>query len=315
MPRKAKTAKESKPSDQTQASINEKIRYLIRLSKEQGYLTFSDINDALPESVDNPEDIENVISILQNLEIDILDPDDVENYKARQEEIDEEESRSSSHDILDDPVRMYLKQMGQVPLLTREQEVEISKRIETAEQKAQDRLFSIGLTGKFHIDLGWKLLNREERFDRVVIDKKIENRETYFKALPKVLELTERSEANAQKAWDELQTVSTEKDVKRVSTRFRKHEKNLRSYFSKYYFKLKVFEVVLDELTPVLNEVHRIQRDLENAKRPRTKRHAKIDSKKRESRLKNIELTYRIPAETLMEVVQGVREYMPCVAQ
>jgi RNA polymerase primary sigma factor len=147
MPRKAKTAKESKPSDQTQASINEKIRYLIRLSKEQGYLTFSDINDALPESVDNPEDIENVISILQNLEIDILDPDDVETYKARQEEIDEEESRSSSHDILDDPVRMYLKQMGQVPLLTREQEVEISKRIETAEQKAQDRLFSIGLTG------------------------------------------------------------------------------------------------------------------------------------------------------------------------
>ena len=90
MPRKAKTAKEAKPSDQTQASINEKIRYLIRLSKEQGYLTFSDINDALPESVDNPEDIENVISILQNLEIDILDPDDVESYKARQEEIDEE---------------------------------------------------------------------------------------------------------------------------------------------------------------------------------------------------------------------------------
>ena len=115
------------------AGINEKIRYLIRLSKEQGYLTFDDINDALPESVDNPEDIENVISILQNLEIDILDPDEVDSYKQRQEEAEEEESRSSQHDILDDPVRMYLKQMGQVPLLTREQEVEISKRIENAE--------------------------------------------------------------------------------------------------------------------------------------------------------------------------------------
>jgi RNA polymerase primary sigma factor len=310
MPRKAKTAKGAKPSDQTQASINEKIRYLIRLSKEQGYLTFSDINDALPESVDNPEDIENVISILQNLEIDILDPDDVESYKARQEEIDEEESRSSSHDILDDPVRMYLKQMGQVPLLTREQEVEISKRIETAEQKAQNRLFSIGLTGKFHIDLGWKLLNREERFDRVVIDKKIENRETYFKALPRLLELTERSEANVQRAWDELQTVSAEKDIKRVSTRFRKHEKILRSYFPKYYFKLKVFEDVLDGLTPFLNEVHRINADLENARRPRTKRHAKIDTVKRTKRLKEIELKFRLPPRDLVKVVRGVREHM-----
>ncbi|MBI2497531.1 MAG: RNA polymerase sigma factor region1.1 domain-containing protein, partial [Opitutae bacterium] len=48
--------------------LNDKIRYLIRLSKEQGYLTYADINEALPESVDNPEDIENVISVLQNLE-------------------------------------------------------------------------------------------------------------------------------------------------------------------------------------------------------------------------------------------------------
>src|SRR5438552_10803512 len=116
--------------------INDKIRHLIRLSKEQGYLTFDDINEALPESVENQEEIDNVLSILQNLEIEILEPDQVEDFKARQEEAEEEESRSSQNDILDDPVRMYLKQMGQVPLLTREQEVEISKRIENAEAKA-----------------------------------------------------------------------------------------------------------------------------------------------------------------------------------
>ena len=119
--------------------INEKIRQLIRLSKEQGYLTFDDINEALPESVENQEEIDNVLSILQNLEIEILEPDQVEDYKQRQEEAEEEESRSSQNDILDDPVRMYLKQMGQVPLLTREQEVEISKRIENAELKGPGR--------------------------------------------------------------------------------------------------------------------------------------------------------------------------------
>src|SRR5881628_3366372 len=118
-------------ADLPAGGINDKIRNLIRLSKEQGYLTFDDINEALPESVENQEEIDNVLSILQNLEIEILEPDQVEDYKARQAETEEEESRSSQNDILDDPVRMYLKQMGQVPLLTREQEVEISKRIET----------------------------------------------------------------------------------------------------------------------------------------------------------------------------------------
>ena len=89
--------------------INDKIRHLIRLSKEQGYLTFDDINEALPESVENQEEIDNVLSILQNLEIEILEPDQVEDYKQRQEEAEEEESRTSQNDILDDPVRMYLK--------------------------------------------------------------------------------------------------------------------------------------------------------------------------------------------------------------
>jgi RNA polymerase primary sigma factor len=92
--------------------INEKIRQLIRLSKEQGYLTFDDINEALPESIENQEEIDNVLSILQNLEIEILEPDQVEDYKQRQEEAEEEESRSSQNDILDDPVRMYLKGAG-----------------------------------------------------------------------------------------------------------------------------------------------------------------------------------------------------------
>src|SRR6204780_4909199 len=66
--------------------INEKIRQLIRLSKEQGYLTFDDINEALPESIENQEEIDNVLSILQNLEIEILEPDQVEVDKQGQEE-------------------------------------------------------------------------------------------------------------------------------------------------------------------------------------------------------------------------------------
>ena len=84
---------------------------------------------------------------------------------------------------------MYLKQMGQVPLLTREQEVEISKRIEAAENEVKRIVCGFGFAAKEHIALAEKLISEppKERFDRVVLDKKIESRETHLKALRKLI--------------------------------------------------------------------------------------------------------------------------------
>jgi len=291
--------------DGTPGGINEKIRQLIRLSKEQGYLTFDDINEALPESVENQEEIDNVLSILQNLEIEILEPDQVEDYKQRQEEAEEEESRSSQNDILDDPVRMYLKQMGQVPLLTREQEVEISKRIENAELKAQEALFQASAIGSYIAVLGAKLLNREERFDRIVIDKKIDSREAYFKGLPKLVEATQKGEATTAEGWKEYLKARTEAEKKKVHSKFRKRESVLRANFSKFYFKLKVYEEYLEQLRPTLEEVELLHRQLERAKHPKTKKDAALDPKSINARLKQLEAEQRIaPAELLKVIAQ-----------
>lgn len=284
--------------------INDKIRHLIRLSKEQGYLTFDDINEALPESVENQEEIDNVLSILQNLEIEILEPDQVEDYKQRMEEAEEEESRSSQNDILDDPVRMYLKQMGQVPLLTREQEVEISKRIETAELKAQEALFQAAAVGGYIGTLGAKLLNREERFDRVVIDKKIDSREAYFKSLPKLVENTQKSEAAVAEAWDEYLKAKGDAEKKKVLTKFRKRENVLRAFFAKFYFKLKVYEEYLENLRPTLEEIDSLNNQLERAKHPKTKKDASIDVRAVNARLKQIEALQRITCPDLKKVVE-----------
>ncbi|MCW5549932.1 MAG: RNA polymerase sigma factor RpoD [Opitutaceae bacterium] len=296
--------------DKTQAAgaenaggINEKIRQLIRHSKEQGYLTFDDINEALPESVENQEEIDNVLSILQNLEIEILEPDQVDDFKQRMEEAEEEETRSSQHDILDDPVRMYLKQMGQVPLLTREQEVEISKRIETAELKAQTALFEAAAIGAYIGSLGAKLLTREERFDRIVIDKKIDSREAYFKSLPKLVENTQKAEAGVAEAWAEYLKARTEADRKRILAKFRKRENLLRANFGKFFFKLKVYEEYLEQLKPVLEEIEHLQHQLERAKHPKTKKDAAIDTKAVNHRLKQIEAAQRIAPAQLLAVV------------
>ncbi len=108
--------------------VTEKVRQLIHLSREQGFLTYKDVDSALPEISEKPEELQNVISIFNNLEIKLLDSKEVDKFKKKKEESEEESARSSQSDMLDDPVRMYLKQMGQVPLLSREEEVEISKR-------------------------------------------------------------------------------------------------------------------------------------------------------------------------------------------
>ncbi len=294
------------PGDAATGSVNERIRQLIRQSKEQGYLTWDDINEALPESVENQEEFDNIISILQNLEVEILEPDQVDDYKQRQEEAEEEETRSSQHDILDDPVRMYLKQMGQVPLLTREQEVEISKRIETAELRAQEALFQAAVIGKYIALLGAKLLNREERFDRIVIDKKIESRDAYFKSLPKLVELTQKGENAVTDSWREYLAARNDADRKKILAKHRKRESTLRVNFPKFYFKLKVYEEWLEQLRPVITEIESLNALLARAKHPKTKKDAAIDTKPIHARFKQIESDLRIaPADLLAVIAQG----------
>jgi len=91
---------------------------------------------------------------------------------------------------------MYLKQMGQVPLLTREQEVEISKRIEDAENEIKRIIYSFGFAGKEHIALAEKLVSEppKERFDRVILDKKVDNRDAHLKVLRKLIKTVGRKQ-------------------------------------------------------------------------------------------------------------------------
>ena len=262
--------------------INEKIRQLIRLSKEQGYLTFDDINEALPESIENQEEIDNVLSILQNLEIEILEPDQVEDYKQRQEEAEEEESRTSQNDILDDPVRMYLKQMGQVPLLTREQEVEISKRIENAELKAQEALFQAA-SRRQATSRRWAPSCSTARSASTASSSTRRSRAATptSRSLPKLVELTQKAEAAVAEGWDEhVQGQEPRPSGRRPWPSSRSARPRCAPISRSSIFKLKVYEEYIEQLRPVLEEIEMLQAQLERAKHPKTKKDAAIDTKR-----------------------------------
>ncbi len=256
----------------------EKIRELIKLAKEQGYLTWDDLNEALPQGVNDPDLIESIQTRLRAMEFDIIEASDVDQYKDVKKENEQEESDSdeddekedkedkaedeksesnSKLDILDDPVRMYLKQMGQVPLLTREQEVEISKRIEDAELKVQRALNRFGFIARAHLDLAHKLVEGRERFDRVILDKKIESRERYLKALPKLCEQLEKGGTELSRLYVSIHRGKTAEREK-AGKEFQKHHETLQKLYPKFYFKQKVTEEFVhlaDENFRLLNQL------------------------------------------------------------
>ncbi|MBP3526847.1 MAG: hypothetical protein J6J65_09955, partial [Opitutales bacterium] len=291
-----------------QQRLNEKIRQLEHLSKEKGYLTNQDINKYLTEILSRPEEYENVRNILESLNVEILDTDEeIENFKHRREESEERQAKSLQSDSLDDPVRMYLKQMGQVPLLSREEEVSISKRIEAAENKAVRLLFSVSLTNKFQIDVAKKLLDREERFDKIVIDKKVDSRENYFKDLPKHIEELENLEEKLAKAWDSAENCDTPSIKKRHQTLYKNLESKLKDIYVKgLKFKLKIFEEFLDDLSPVIREIEDCQYKLRAIERIGKKTRIG-DTAQIQKRLDEIRKTYRLDPAELVNLVKEVR--------
>jgi RNA polymerase primary sigma factor len=236
---------------QSGLDLTEKVKELLRLAQEQGYLTYDDINEALPENVVSPEDLDEIFEKLRNLEVEIVEQAEVD--RVRQPEADDDDD-SSKLDILDDPVRMYLRQMGKVPLLTREQEVEICKRIEEAENEVRRIIYGFGFTAKEHIALAEKLISEppKERFDRVIVDKKVEGRERHLKQLKRLVKVVRELDQEVDEAYAEWQSARSNADKESTSAHFRKLDKKLQGHFPKFFFKQKV----LEEMTLVSENIH-----------------------------------------------------------
>ena len=224
------------------AELAEKVKELVRLAQEQGYLTYGDINDALPDTFITPEDLDEIYIKLRNLEVEIVDQAEVDRVKQPEPEEEDEKTRL---DILDDPVRMYLKQMGQVPLLTREQEVEISKRIESAENDLKEIIYSFGFTAKEHIALAEKLISEQpkERFDRVILDKKIDSRDSHTRELRRLIKAVRILDQGVDEAYAAWKAAASAAQEKRFAL-FKKQDARLQRSFPKFYYKQKVIEEI-----------------------------------------------------------------------
>lgn len=160
---------------------SDEVNELISLGKGKGFLTYDDINDTLPSDIIFSDQIDDILIFFHEKNIEIVDPE--KNGKtisalAAKAKDEEPEEKTKDEEILSmpmttlgktgDPVKMYLREMGLVPLLSREEEVKIAKKIEKGEKRIIETLFSLPIFIKEVIDIGNKLCNNEIRIKTVV---------------------------------------------------------------------------------------------------------------------------------------------------
>ncbi|MBI1871645.1 MAG: RNA polymerase sigma factor RpoD [Chlamydiae bacterium] len=270
---------------------NLKIKELLKISGEKGTLTYDDINKVLPENVVSADEIESLLILLRSMDVEIIDDakkkKPVESAKAKTEASEEEES--SKLEILDDPVRMYLKQMGKVPLLTREQEVELAKRIEEADLEIRSILFTFGNVPKESVLITRRLMAGKERFDRVVIDKFVANKDRYFAALPRLCSQVEAIDQEMMISGKLLRKRSSKLVRNRRLKKLDEQKKKLNNIMKKFYFRQEVVDELVDKVLSLRDKVLTSERELEMVRPGESPKLRRVRIKNERRKLKRFE--------------------------
>src|SRR5262249_20295065 len=166
--------------------IDEGLKALLESGKEKGYLTYSQVNDYLPDDAVNPEKLDQLLLLLEEQGIELIDESEAEEREGgpvpgQQDDdrgeldlsfIDEEDSRR-----IDDPVRMYLTQMGEIPLLNRQEEFALAKKIEGTRKRFRRKVLECDGALRQVVDTLRRVHQGELPFDRTVKVSLTENLE------------------------------------------------------------------------------------------------------------------------------------------
>ncbi len=175
--------------------LDEGLKTLLELGKRRGFLTFDQVNDFLPDEASSPEKISGLLESLDEMGIELVNEDEAEARLLASGDLDDEpdelvdepadddEGELTPEDLdeisrrIDDPVRMYLTQMGEIPLLTREQEINLAKKIEITRKRFRRKVLECHFALALVVDVLKKVNDGELPFDRTVKVSVTENLE------------------------------------------------------------------------------------------------------------------------------------------
>ena len=247
------------------------INQLILLGKEKGYLTYEEVNDVLPSDVASPERIDDLMHLFSENGIDIVDSSvKGEQIAAAKESgpdkgAEEKTATSKSDSIsIDDPVRLYLREMGTISLLTRKGEVEIAMRIEAGQFEVLDAVASCAVTTRELIAIGERVKSGEIRiFDLIRMPEPEENKEQCekdeTKKLFKKIKSLKSEFAKLEKIQIKLEgTKLTEKMQVKLTTQYHKLQRDVGEIITG-------LNLSLDEMDGLIEKIYAIAAEYREA--------------------------------------------------
>jgi len=224
---------------------SEEVNKLIMLGEEKGFLTYDDVNDALLPDVTSAEQLDDIISLFGEKNIDIIDTEQGEKLtlKKSMKDIGDVNLKDTlalvpSADKTGDPVKMYLREMGSVSLLSREGEVEIAKKIEEGARETMSAIFRLSVSIDEVLNIGDKLLSGEIRSKNVVDNiedeegfmEEDEHKERILKLIERIKDFNDKNKflqtklksANIPKKKRDALTAQLEINTRRIVTLCRK---------------------------------------------------------------------------------------------
>ncbi|MFH1394833.1 MAG: RNA polymerase sigma factor RpoD [Candidatus Omnitrophota bacterium] len=162
-PQDTETAPELKSSKKSAM-----VRELIRVGKDKGYLSYDEVNDILPEEVVSSDEIDEVIATLQDEDIRLVESEDEEERIPLAVKRGQKKVKVRKFVQIDDPVKMYLKQMGQIPLLSRSEELDLAKRIKSKEKEFKEIVFTIRFARDLALEEIEDALDNDYNLDEVL---------------------------------------------------------------------------------------------------------------------------------------------------
>lgn len=285
----------------------ERVKQLVALAEKQSrVLSLEQMNEYLPKEVIKDTDIEVYLNIMVLMNIRVVPAEEFEDAVEEQSN----DATATRVDYIDDPIRMYLHQMGQVSLLTREQEVEICKRIEKSETTIVSCFNCLPVAPRLYARVLRDLESGRERFDRVVTDKDSPNRDHYVEVMHPEQDVLLKMADDMAAAYAALQAAEA-KGPKALATAQANLDKlcNLmRDKYETLLFKQKMLETICgyaeEDYYRPYKELLLRQRKLnrQGKSRKRTQKLAEVEAEK-----KVVEKTFGMPAADFMKQFDELR--------
>jgi RNA polymerase primary sigma factor len=309
----------------------DEVRQLINIGKEKGYLLYDEVNELLPSEITSSEELDDLFNTFGSAGIEVLDSDqmkfrDEKGFDRTAEGAEELELdlTPGALDKTNDPVRMYLREMGTVPLLTREGEVEIARRIERGKLSVIKSISRTPTVTRKVIQLGDELKNDQRTVRELVIfsddeitEDKLEDRK---REVLRQVEAVKKARANVQKAEEKL--IDVPKKDKRKYRRGRWKMLRSRVELSKRIREIEFTEIVkrrlIDEIKDQVEAVQRVQREIDLVNRqlnPKLKKQRlkEEDRKNALKRLKELRAQVKAMTDELQETPEQLKRTLETI--